>query len=771
MKLQFPWRKYQMIQACIDFADLRLWEQYENLDFFVVETPLEDPVVASIMGMGGQEYGLSVFRGPDAFKQPFFLDNSKEAAIEKINTIGFSMSRYDETEHHEKKWLKSCNFRARGSDWVPCLLSKAPGQMADLVEKDRDIRLMLYVLKGILKAHEEGDFNPKIAPSGSTLLTLQVSGDETDPDVHVVRKSFPGSKELLKYCSDAISFEMPEVSELPRLDETWLVVPIYTAKAKTERDICTLVIAEEKSRFIFFAEIIETATEEALDVLYDVFFGNNAAKKKGVPRTIIIAEQALFDAMGKHLKQSEIDIRCQVNHPLANEFRKNSGSLLPNSGKGRTGHLRVSSDIDLSIIPGDDDLAGWKTIQSALTNRFIDFWNTEDKLRTDRLSKQFFGDSDWEYYIDKYADTMSLPTYVTWAVMTYRDRKEDRTFAETLLASDLPRPLHISLEAMNNAYPSLYQVVKTDKKAGTIQVEDLLLSETFIIHDQGLSMSSVPNMIAPFWIYSVGRFHFINIAGPVFGFPDIERVIKKLQKLGLPPTISPEWLRRNAHIFGRLWQLYDDIALGEPQLPLLKNTDGDPLEYITACFTCGNPASVQNALQKRTDMDFDDQEDTYIWFKGDLDVLMKNTLLGRICFKKNSIEVEVNSKKRFDGVKKILESIQGIRYLSHTTKKAQDMLKKMSSEQNESPRKILPPEKPLPEEVRLAAAEHLGRYYMEWLDTPIPAFGNQSPRQASKNPKMAQQVRIMIKSIPDPLRNTGGSVPKKEMLESLGLSE
>ena len=49
MKLKFPWQKFQMIRACKELADMQLWKSYENLDFFVVETPLEDPVVVSIM--------------------------------------------------------------------------------------------------------------------------------------------------------------------------------------------------------------------------------------------------------------------------------------------------------------------------------------------------------------------------------------------------------------------------------------------------------------------------------------------------------------------------------------------------------------------------------------------------------------------------------------------------------------------------------------------------------------------------------------------------
>ena len=71
MKLNFPWQKIQAVNAGKEFAALRLWEQFDNMDFFVVETPLEEPVVVCIMGAGMQEFGLCVFRGPDAFEQPF----------------------------------------------------------------------------------------------------------------------------------------------------------------------------------------------------------------------------------------------------------------------------------------------------------------------------------------------------------------------------------------------------------------------------------------------------------------------------------------------------------------------------------------------------------------------------------------------------------------------------------------------------------------------------------------------------------------------------
>jgi len=85
MKLKFPWQKSQMIRACKELADMQLWESYENLDFFVVETPIEDPVVVSIMGAGGQEYGISVFRGTDAFKQPMMITNDERVSADKFS--------------------------------------------------------------------------------------------------------------------------------------------------------------------------------------------------------------------------------------------------------------------------------------------------------------------------------------------------------------------------------------------------------------------------------------------------------------------------------------------------------------------------------------------------------------------------------------------------------------------------------------------------------------------------------------------------------------
>ena len=769
MKFKFPWQKFQMIQACKELAEMRLWESYENLDFFVVETPLEGPVVISIMGAGGEEYGISVFRGPDAFKQHIMITNDGKSAADKINTIGFSMVHYRDMQYEEKKWLKSCDYRARKSDWLPSVISKKPGEMTQMVEKDHDTNLMLYIVRGIVTAQEEDKFCPVIKNRGSKIFTIEVTGDVSEPDVEVTYKSFPGSKELLQMCRDEMVYDdpsaLPDISRLPKLDENWVIVPVYVTSEDGGNDNCILAIAEEESHYILHADIIPMDTGQALEVLFGVFSGDNSAERVGIPDNIIIAEKEFFDAI-KDIQQLGINVCYKKKHPVAEDIRESIVNDLPAfADKHFVKHLEMP-DIDLSVVPADDDSQGWKLVQKALTNQFINFWHDSDHLRKNRPAKKFFGDADWEYYIDEYGKMMALPTYVTWAALTYRTAKNKPTYAEKLLSEPLPESLRISLESLNNSYPSLYQITETNAETGYIVLKDLLLSKTRTVHDQGLSETARQGWIAPFWVYPIGNFHFADIAGPMFNALNSTEVMDKLLKLKLPAEPTTQWLRENAYIFGRLWALYDDISERDSVPPKLVNTDGEPLGFITAHFGCDNPKKVRKVLMQREDIDYDQDCDVYIWFKDNPDnPVMETTLLARISFRDNKIKAETNSEKRLACLIDMLEAIDGIRYLEHESKDVKEMLKE-APEKNED---IV--EETLPEEVIAAVQNRMNQYYMDWLDKPNPALGNKTPRQAARDKKNAQKTRILIETIPTPTGRNDIKIPKKEMLRSIGFDE
>ena len=767
MKLNFPWQKIQLINAAKEFAALRLWDEYDNLDFFVVETPLEDPVVGCIMGAGMQEFGLCIFRGPDAFQQPFLLNQGKDALAKKGNTLGFSMEYYRDMHHEEKKWYKACNYRTRKNDWLPAFIILQPGKFVEMPEKDHDIKLLLHVVKGTIIAHNNGQFRPlTIANTGSKMLTIQTSGTAEKPTVQVTQKAFAGSKELLAFCNKEEMFEElvpPDISKLPRLDQTWVLVTGYMSIHDEADDVCALAVAEEKSGYILHADVIEMDPALVLDSLVAVFAGDNASESVGVPEEIIVADKELFKAVSGQLKGLGLKVRCQVDHPAAADIRHSLKHDLPALLDKHPVKPLEEPQVDLSVVPDADDLKGWKAVSQAQTNRFINFWNNSDNLRKDRPSNQFFGDSDWDYYLEEYRNLLVLPSYVTWSALCYRARKKDATHVEKLLAGELPQALRIILEAMNNAYPSLYQIDQTDPKAGTLVLKDLLLGESVTVHDYGFSESANPGIIMPLWVTKAGSFHFIDIAGPVFGAMEAMNVLEELRDLKLPAKPTASWLRENAHIFGQLWQFYDDTQEIREKGPELKNTDGDTLEFITAQFGYSDLQAVRRALERCDDIDYDDTDDTFIWFKesGNNDPMGNRTLLGRIFFEDGFVKAEVNSKKRLKQLTKLLEKI-GLVYHKHESKSVEHMMKQ--------DREAITKEN-LPEEVKEYAREQITQHYMDWLDMPIPHLNNKTPRQAAKTAKGAQKVRMLIQTIPTPCGSADIKVPKDRMLRELGLED
>ena len=56
-----------LLQAVDKFNERKLWKRFTNSDCFAVKLPGHDhPMLAVILGNGGEEYGLTLFRGPNA---------------------------------------------------------------------------------------------------------------------------------------------------------------------------------------------------------------------------------------------------------------------------------------------------------------------------------------------------------------------------------------------------------------------------------------------------------------------------------------------------------------------------------------------------------------------------------------------------------------------------------------------------------------------------------------------------------------------------------
>lgn len=126
-------------------------------------------------------------------------------------------------------------------------------------------------------------------------------------------------------------------------------------------------------------------------------------------------------------------------------------------------------------VPSPDDLMGWKEADRRLAKRFAEYLQFEDRPWASRAVKRYFDGDNLEYFLKKHKERAVVQAYTAWGILDYRPTKTSKTHAEKMLAEGLPEPEATLLRARLEAFPTLYRVASHDPKAGTIDLEDILL--------------------------------------------------------------------------------------------------------------------------------------------------------------------------------------------------------------------------------------------------------------------------------------------------------
>ena len=419
-----------------------------------------------------------------------------------------------------------------------------------------------------------------------------------------------------------------------------------------------------------------------------------------------------------------------------------------------------------SKMPAPDDLKGWKEADRWLSERFAEHLQFEDRLWSSRAAKRYFDDDNLEYFFKEHHERAVVQAYIAWGILDYRPNRTSKTHAEKMLEEGLPEPEATLLRARMEAYPTLYRVAGHNPRAGTIDLEDVLLGGMVTVHDLLMSENIKNNLFLCGRAFSAGRFHFIELAGPPLGAGMGTDAVEFLRDCGM--EFTHEGLRRDAHKFGWLWGWIDRWqANWRP--PRLCNTDGEDLLWHTASFSVANPADVRQALLQRQDIEYDDQEDEFVWVKETgqgAKMLGGPVTMGRIEFVGDELVLTVNSAKRFATARKWLEKRPGVVFLKVETRRVDEIEKDRPMDERISksePVEITP-------ELAASLQEMIDRQYMEWIDTPLPVLGGKTPRQACRTPAGRQQVTMLIRTMPDPMGQAPVRVPRQAMLRELGLT-
>jgi hypothetical protein len=212
-------------------------------------------------------------------------------------------------------------------------------------------------------------------------------------------------------------------------------------------------------------------------------------------------------------------------------------------------------------------------------------------------------------------------------------------------------------------------------------------------------------------------------------------------------------------------QAYHEIvdAVLHPPLPVLQNTDGDPLELTTLTYELG--VTVAEAVEQLTPLATvrgdvylaDEVRDaaggltaaTLTWIKAgnrkhkDWD----NTTLGTLRLDGSGLVVEVNSARRRRRIEKeIAKCLGSAAALVDTTitDLAEELERRRESRSSGPLHLVTPADSPRSPELEAIETELARKHWDAWLDTKVPALGNRTPRQAAKTASGRERLEALL---------------------------
>jgi hypothetical protein len=216
-------------------------------------------------------------------------------------------------------------------------------------------------------------------------------------------------------------------------------------------------------------------------------------------------------------------------------------------------------------------------------------------------------------------------------------------------------------------------------------------------------------------------------------------------------------------------------AVYNPRMPELHNTDGDPFVPTTLHFEIH--CKPDEAFEELKSLALHDIDEPVLDGKGELTAVRfgwlepgnkmhkdwENTVLGSLSIKGKKLTAQVNSEQRAQRVRAeieqrlgdrvvykraVIESIE--RALEERRNRPETPAEHRQREEHERLR-----ESP---EVQEHLKNMLAQHWESWVDTEIPALGNQTPRQAAQTPLGRERLEALLaefewrgEQMPDPI--------------------
>jgi len=290
------------------------WRFVDSMDPFAVFSPdAGGPLVVTVMGAGGEEYGLGVYRGEGAFEQILAMMRGEtgEAMTSDVDALSCMFEPYGRMPPQVRAPVVRAGARPKSDSPAPWAIAKRPFKHPGN-PSDADLELLATLMDTVLVALEKG-----LLPLGEPFKrALRV---ERRPEgLLVVSEPFaPPLRE--KQPSPVLMLDRATLAKLPIVEGVWHigcpVTPISVGDMDDE--IRTLLAVAEPHGIVVGVQVVhgERAIAAAAFEMVEIF-----SKCKAIPRVLVFTEKELHDALAPHLETRGVECaHVDASSPLLTE--------------------------------------------------------------------------------------------------------------------------------------------------------------------------------------------------------------------------------------------------------------------------------------------------------------------------------------------------------------------------------------------------------------------------------------------------------------------
>jgi len=174
----------------------------------------------------------------------------------------------------------------------------------------------------------------------------------------------------------------------------------------------------------------------------------------------------------------------------------------------------------------------------------------------------------------------------------------------------------------------------------------------------------------------------------------------------------------------------------------ISNNDREELLFSKSTFAILDEPALIASLRESAAFKEGIQANSYVWIR-DTD----KTVLGNLRLEKGKMVFECNSKNRLELAKTtVLADLPrgSVRHLRDEFTPLAPLMKQ--AQKTKDSRKSPDRDSEIPEEIQhKLVTEYLERHYASWPDTPLPALGGKTPRQAARTEKGRHDLNALLR--------------------------